>query len=112
MPEARLTTDFWVGAYLQRLRLADIPAFIVKKGDATAGAVLVKSSTLDGQARLFQRSYDLMTGQRAWVTLAEGDESGVDAAIARQRSFDPDLWVIEVEDRLGRHLLAEDGLAD
>ncbi|MEM1372062.1 MAG: DUF1491 family protein, partial [Pseudomonadota bacterium] len=28
----------------------------------------------------------------------------------RQRSFDPDLWVIEVEDRNGRHLLDEPGL--
>ncbi|WP_273689958.1 DUF1491 family protein [Ketogulonicigenium vulgare] len=112
MPEARLSTDFWVGAYLQRLRLADIPAFVVKKGDATAGAVLVKSSTLDGQARLFQRSYDLMSGQRAWVVLASGAEADVDATIARQRSFDRDLWVIEVEDRAGRHLLEQEGLAE
>jgi hypothetical protein len=44
------------------------------------------------------------------VTLAEGPEPDVDAAIARQRSFDPDLWVIEVEDRAGRHLLDEPGL--
>lgn len=108
----RLTADFWVRAYLTRLRLADIPAFITAKGDATAGAVLVKISTLDGQARAFQRSFDLMTGQRAWVVLAEGDDADVEAALAKQRSFDPDLWVIEVEDRDGRHLLDEPGLAE
>ena len=51
-----------------------------------------------------------MTGERAWVTLAEGEEADVDASIAKQRSFDPDLWVIEVEDRQGRHLLDEPGL--
>ena len=38
----RLTADFWVHAYLTRLRLHDIPAFVVAKGDATAGAVMVK----------------------------------------------------------------------
>ena len=108
----RLATHVWVAAYLARLRLADIPAFVVAKGDPTAGAVLVKQSTLDGRARLYQRSFDLQTGARAWVVLAEGDEAAVDASVARQRSFDRDLWVIEVEDRAGRHLLEEDGLAD
>lgn len=107
---ARLTADFWVRAYLARLRLADIPAFVVARGDATAGAVLVKQSTLDGMARAFQRSFDPVTGARAWMVLAEGEEPDVDAAIARQREFDPDLWVIEVEDREGRHLLDEPGL--
>lgn len=106
----RLTADFWVRSYLARLRLADIPAFVTARGDATAGAVLVKLATLDGQARAFQRSFDLTSGARVWVVLAEGAEAEVDAAIARQRGFDRDLWVIEVEDRAGRTLLDEDGL--
>ncbi len=108
----RLTAEFWVHAYIARLRLADIQAFVVARGDATAGAVLVKLNTLDGQARAFQRTLDLMSGARAWDVLVEGHEADVDTAIDRQRSFDPDLWVIEVEDRAGRHLLDEDGLRD
>ena len=108
----RVTADFWVQAYLTRLRLADIPAFVTARGDNTAGAVMVKLNTLDGTARAYQRSFDLMSGDRAWVVLAEGDEAEVDAALARQLRFDPDLWVIEVEDRAGRHLLDETGLAD
>ncbi|MDA0963112.1 MAG: DUF1491 family protein [Proteobacteria bacterium] len=107
----RLASGFWVQAYLTRLRLQDIPAFVTAHGDDTAGAVLVKLNTLDGQARAFQRSFDLMSGARIWVVLAEGEEAAVDAAVARQRGFDPDLWVIEVEDRAGRHLLGEEGLA-
>ncbi len=109
---ARLTAEFWVQAYLTRLRLQDIPAFVVAHGDDTAGAVLVKLNTLDGSARAFQRSFDLMTGARQWVELATGAEADVDAAIARQTGFDPDLWVIEVEDARGRHLLDEPGLSD
>lgn len=106
----RLTADFWVRAYLARLRLADIPAFVISRGDATAGAVLVKINPLDGSACLMQRTFDL-DGNRVWAELASGGEAEVDAAIARQRSFDPDLWVIEVEDREGRSLLDEDGLS-
>ena len=107
----RLTSKFWVDAYLRRLRLTDIPAFVTAHGDDTAGAVLIKLNTLDGQAQLFTRSFDLMSGARVWEVLSEGAEADVDAAITRQRGFDPDLWVIEVEDRAGRHLLGGDGLA-
>ncbi|TNF64590.1 MAG: DUF1491 family protein [Rhodobacteraceae bacterium] len=106
----RLASGFWVQAYLARLRQHDIPAFVTAHGDDTGGAVLVKLNTLDGRAAAFQRSFDLATGARAWVVLAEGEEAAVDAAVARQRGFDPDLWVIEVEDRGGRHLLGQEGL--
>ena len=95
---------------MTRLRLVEIPAFVVQRGDATAGAVLVKLNTLDGQARCFQRSFDMMTGDRKWVVLVEGDEALVDQSVVKQRGFDPDLWVIEVEDKQGRHLLDEAGL--
>lgn len=106
----RLTAQFWIQAYLTRLRLRDIPAFVVAHGDDMAGAVLVKLSTLDGRATAYQRSFDPMTGARCWLALRSGAEGEVDAVIARQRAVDPDLWVIEVEDRQGRHLLDEAGL--
>ena len=105
-----LVSSFWVQAYLTRLRLQDIPAFVVAHGDDDAGAILVKLNTLDGRAVAFQREFDLTSGARRWIELASGDEPEVDATIARQRDFDPDLWVIEVEDRQGRHLLDEDGV--
>lgn len=107
----RLASGVWVSAYLTRLRLADIPAFVVARGDETAGAVLVKLNTLDGNAKAFQRSFDMMTGERTWMVLAEGIEQDVDVSVGKQRSFDSDLWVIEVEDRQGRTLLDEDGLS-
>lgn len=107
---ARLTAAFWVAAYRKRLDLHGIPCFVTRHGDDTSGAVLVKLNTLDGRATVRQRSFDLMTGDRAWIVLADGDEADCDAAIARQKGFDPDLWVLEVEDRAGRHLLDEDGL--
>ena len=105
-----LVTSFWVQAYLTRLRLKDIQGFVVAHGDNDAGAVLVKINTLDGRAAALQRGFDVLSGTRRWVELVTGQESEVDQAISRQRGFDPDLWVIEVEDRQGRHLLGEDGL--
>ena len=108
----RLASGVWVSAYLTRLRLAEIPAYVTQKGDATAGAVVVKVATLNGQARAFQRSFDMASNARVWLTLTEGPEAEVDALLTRQKARDRDLWVIELEDRQGRTLLEEDGLAD
>jgi len=101
----RLTAAFWVQANLRRLALENIPAYILAHGDDTAGAVLVKLATLDGQARLFQRGFDLQTGDRVWQQLEQGTEEQIDTTLQRQLGFDPDLWVIELEDRAGRHFL-------
>ena len=70
---ARLTAQFWVQAYLTRLRLVEIPAFVVAHGDDTSGSVLVKLNTLDGQAVAYTRVFDLMADSRSWQVLAEGD---------------------------------------
>ncbi|MEL7205907.1 MAG: DUF1491 family protein [Pseudomonadota bacterium] len=109
---SRLTSEFWVQAYLARLRMSGIPAFVTSHGDDHAGAIIVKLNTLDGQARVFQRGFDILSETRGWDILADGAETDVDQAIARQKGFDPDIWVIEVEDRAGRHLLDEPGLSD
>ncbi|MDW3224586.1 MAG: DUF1491 family protein [Paracoccaceae bacterium] len=108
---ARLTARFWIDAYLARLRVQDIPAFIVAHGDDTAGSVLVKVNHLNGHSELLQRSYDLMKDTQSWTVLAQGSDAEVDENIQRQQGFDPDLWVVEVEDRQGRHLLDEPGLS-
>lgn len=105
----RLTSDLWVAAYRQRLTLEGISCVISAKGDATAGAILVKLCTMDGRAVAYQRVMTI-EGDRPWDVLSEGPETEVDQALARQRSFDPDLWVIEVEDPHGRHMLDAPGL--
>jgi len=110
MTGARLATGIWVAAYLHRLQLAGIPAYVITKGDTTAGAVLVKLARMDGTACAYTRRFDFEQDTRVWDVLCDGPEAEVDAAISRQRSFDSDLWVVEVEDARGRHLLDEDGL--
>jgi hypothetical protein len=106
---ARLASGIWVSAYLRRLQMLGIPAYVITRGDEVAGAVLVKLALMNGTARAYTRSFDLQSDTRIWQVLVEGGEQDVDAAITRQRSFDPDLWVIEVEDARGRDLLAEMG---
>lgn len=107
--EPRLTTDFWIQAYRSRLDLHNIPVFVRKRGDETAGAVLIKANLLNGLATLYQRGV-AFEGPRGWVELVNGADVEVEKAIERQISFDPDLWVLEVETARGETLLDEPGL--
>jgi hypothetical protein len=109
--EARLPTGLWVDALLRRAQLEGAGAFIVHRGDGERGDVIVKVATLDGLARAFVPSMDFETGARVFVDLASrgvGDtEREVDDYVARARARDSDLWVVEIEDRKGRHFLTE-----
>ena len=106
---ARLKTAIWVQAYIRRLQIAGIPAFLTARGDDTAGAVMVKLNTLDGRATVYQR-VAAGDGAGGWQVLCDCEDREADAVLARQRQYDPDLWVVEVEDRDGRHMLEAAGL--
>lgn len=108
---ARLATGVWVAAYLARLRIAGLAAYVVAKGDPTAGAVAVKIVQPEGRAKAMVRGFDLASGLRLWRVLAEGNEGEVDALLQRERGRDPDLWLIDVEDAGGLALLDAEGLA-
>ncbi|ODT59702.1 MULTISPECIES: DUF1491 family protein [Paracoccus] len=110
MAEARLAASLWVAAYLARLAQVSIPAYVLARGDDTAGAIAVKCAHLDGNAALWMREWDMDSDTRPWVAVQTGPERDIDAAIARQRSRDRDLWVLEIEARDGRTLLDQDGL--
>ncbi len=108
---ARLTSDFWIQAYFQRLGAANLHHYVLKKGDKTAGAILIKVNLLNGQAVLFQRETG-PDGGRRWVQTGAGPEAEIDQSILRQSGFDPDLWVLEVESVSGETLLDEPGLSE
>ncbi len=105
----RLKAEIWVKALIRRCEVAGAQAMVVRRGDAAAGIVLVKVNRLDRTASVYSpaRAGD---GSLVWLP-ATGDgpvpEPDADAYIARQRKFDPDLWVVEIEDRDGRHFLQE-----
>jgi hypothetical protein len=83
-------------------------ATVVRKGDARAGAVLVK--VLDrrqGSARLYAEALQA-DGERVWMRPASAAaETDLDQYIERAARVDPDLWVVEIEDNQGRHFLTE-----
>ncbi|MEL7137662.1 MAG: DUF1491 family protein [Pseudomonadota bacterium] len=104
----RLTTGLWISAYRRRLQSEGIHVHIMHRGNDTAGDVIVKVATMDGQAMLWERGWD-DAGNPAWaLTVGPVAEGEADETVGKRRARDRDLWVVEIEDPRGRHLLEDD----
>jgi hypothetical protein len=107
----RLKSEIWVKAFLRRCAGAGAPAVVVRHGDDDAGAIFIRVNRLDGTSRVFgpaPAGYDYAASDRRWTGRLDGTDAtdaAADAFLAREAEFDPDLWVIEIEDRAGRHFL-------
>lgn len=105
----RLKSEIWVKAYLRRCAVEGVPCVVVRRGDADAGVIYIKVSRLDGTCALFgpaAAGLAMESGDRRWSLLADAaGDADIEARLAREARLDPDLWVVEVEDRLGRHFL-------
>jgi len=112
----RLKAEIWVKAYIRRCQHEGAAAVLARRGDEDAGAIYIKVSRLDGTALLFGPAPAGLADareERHWVPCldrAPVTEADADAYLQRQIDFDPDIWIIAVEDGRGRHFL-EDWLA-
>lgn len=104
----RVKAEIWVKALIRRASTVNVPAMVVRRGDADAGTVYVKVNRLDGFADLYAPGWN-MEGERVWrlASDAQADEATADAYLRRQADIDPDFWVVEIEDKEGRHFLTE-----
>lgn len=109
----RLKSAIWVSAYVRRCHIEGAFAVVRRRGAEEAGAIFVKVSRLDGTAGLYapasQSAFDDTRPVDRFFTSCLKDEYSPDdiaeTRIRREIEFDPDVWVIEVEDRAGRHFL-------
>jgi hypothetical protein len=109
----RLKTGLWVAAYLRRCHVEGIFAVVRRRGAEEAGAVFVRVSRLDGTSDLFgpapQSAFEAAEGAARAFTPSLATQSApdadVEAYLARQLKFDPDAWIVEIEDRAGRNFL-------
>jgi hypothetical protein len=108
----RLKTSIWVAAYLRRCQSEGIFGAVARRGAEEAGAVFVKVALLDGQAMLYipapQTVYDDSRPIERLFTPASKapvPEAAVEERLAKEVRFDPDVWIVETEDRAGRHFL-------
>jgi hypothetical protein len=116
----RLKSGIWVAAYLRRCGVEGAFAAVRRRGAEEAGAVFIKVSRLDGTATLYgpaaQSTFDEAkpAGRNFTGVLGAGKpvpEADIEARLTREIRFDPDVWIVEVEDRAGRNFL-DDNVVD
>ena len=109
----RLKSAVWVSAYLRRCQVEGAFAVVRRRGAEEAGAVFVKVSRFGATPEIFgpapQSAFDEGTpSDRAFVRCIAAEKStdeAIDAYLGREMRFDPDVWIVEVEDREGRNFL-------
>lgn len=111
----RLKSAIWVSAFLRRWQVQGHYGAVIRKGAEEAGAIFVIINHLDGGLHLFGpapgASHD-ESGERRWIDEAGGraDQAAIDAILQRRLKADPDVWVVEIEDRDGTAgLMADPG---
>ena len=102
----RLKSEIWVSAFLRQGQVMGRYGAVIRKGAPEAGAVYVIVNHLDGTLHLFGpapgSSFDA-TGERRWILELPfpADQAAVDRLLARRSASDPDIWIVEIEDRHG-----------
>jgi hypothetical protein len=109
---SRLKSSIWVAGYLRRCQSEGVFGAVRRRGAEEAGAVFVKLALLDGTAWLYvpapQTAYDESRPVERVFTpspLQPVEEQVIESRLAKEISFDPDIWIVEIEDKAGRHFL-------
>ena len=104
----RLKSEIWVKAYLRRCAGGGAPCVVARRGDVDSGVIYVKISRLDGTAVLFGPAAAGLAQEatdRRWSLMVDAADADIEARMLREARLDPDLWLVEIEDRQGRHFL-------
>lgn len=98
----RVTSDLFVAALLRRAFSAGGYGAVVNRGSGEAGAIFVTCRQRTGEIVLYgpapQASYDsARPDERLFAELTRGEEAEIGARLDKERRFDPDIWVVEIE---------------
>jgi hypothetical protein len=109
----RLKSGIWVAAYLRRCYVEGAFGAVRRHGAEEAGAIFIKVSRLDGTSDVygpapqatFERAQPVERAFSPCLKILPASDADVEAYLTRQIKFDPDVWIVEIEDRSGRHFL-------
>jgi hypothetical protein len=105
----RLRSDIFAAALIRRAETQGAVAMLRRRGAAEAGALFIKLDRLDGRAAVYgpaPQSEEMPEGVDRLFSRVHAndwlDPAEAEARLKREIMFDPDLWIVEIEDRDGR----------
>ncbi len=101
--DAIATTELRVAAQLRTSNAAGLPAYLVRRGEADRGTILLKLNRLEAGCEIWTE-VRMPEGDLGWMKALKGQavsESEANDYVQRATGRDPDLWVVEIEDRAG-----------
>ena len=106
----RVTSALFVSALVRRCFVEGAAAVVARRGADEAGAIFVTVDRLDGTGDLYgpapQSAFADKPSERLFLRVRETMPlAEIDRRLAREAEFDPDLWVVAIEDRAGRAFL-------
>jgi hypothetical protein len=110
----RLKAELRVQAWLRRAAGLGLMATVARKGEAESGTLILKLNRHASGCDVFS-PVTAPNGQPAWLSAfpkGPAKEKDADAYLQRQAGYDPDLWVVEIEDPKGLFALDEPVLKD
>jgi hypothetical protein len=99
MPTDRLTSAMLVGVLVRRCAAAGGFATVLVKGDEISGVILIQALEKGRELGLLERVSDFAEGYNL-ARCGPDPDKGPEAMaqyLARRRSADPDLWVVELD---------------
>lgn len=105
---ARLKTGLYVKALIRRAEIGGASVYVARRGAEEAGALILRLTKPDGSLTVLSRA-TRGEGERVWMKPLGDPTDPASAAkyFERQIRFDPDLWIVEIEDREGRAFVDE-----
>ncbi len=104
-------TRTWIDALARRANVAGAFATISHIGDDQRGDVIIMTRDINGLVRLFGKAppglHDETTFEQLTPDASQMSEAEATKYVNRRLSYDSDLWVIEIDDKEGRHFLTE-----
>lgn len=103
-----IRAEIWCGAFVRRNNDAGRICVVARKGDPVAGQVWIEVDHLNGTSTLFSQAPGAMLDEDEpdWVfqnQMNQTEYKKVQERLAREQDFDPDFWLLVLEDPKGEH---------